>query len=307
MRLETEIGAPASRRAVDTALFALMCAIWGLTWIAIKAGVDALPPVFFAATRFLAAGVLLLAAARAAGHSIDVRARMPEIIATSMLVTTACYAFLFWSMQFVPTGFSAIVNLSLIPVALFTIGLALRQEQFSWGRVGAVGLGVAGLIVMFHGRASIDPSPQALAGAAAIVIGTLSWCLGSVLTRPLARALPALVLAGWQTLIGGAGLGLVSYVLERPEPGLFAAFAEPAVLAGWAFLVLGGARAAPTSVHRRQRDWGPTAAGSYAFVSPVIAVVVGALVFGETYTAAEGAGGLVMLTATMLMLRISGR
>jgi drug/metabolite transporter (DMT)-like permease len=305
MRLEREIAE--AGRSGSIALFALMCTIWGLTFIAIKAGVDELPPVFFAATRFLAAGTLLLVAAKVAGHSIDVRARMAKIIVTAMLVTTASYATLFWGMLYVPTGFTAIINLSLSPVALFTIGLALRQEQFSWGKAGAVGLGVAGLLVMFNARAAIDPSPQALAGAAAIIAGTITWCLGSVLTRPLSRALPALVLAGWQTLLGGAGLALISYVLERPSLSLFSAFADPAVLAGWTFLVLGGSLAAYTIFLRLLRDWGPTAAGSYCFVSPVIAVIVGAIVFGETYTAAEGVGGLIMLTATMLMLRISAR
>ena len=79
------------------------------------------------------------------------------------------------------------------------------------------------------------------------------------------------------------------------------------MLAGWAFLVLGGSLAAYTIFLRLLRDWGPTAAGSYAFVSPVIAVIVGALVFGETYTATEGVGAAIMLAATMLMLRISAR
>jgi drug/metabolite transporter (DMT)-like permease len=307
MRLESEVAVPASRRGLNIVLFALMCAIWGLTWIAIKVGVTALPPVFFAASRFLAAGLLMLLFARAAGHSIDVRPRLPEIAATAMLVTTACYGFAFWGMRYVPSGFSAIINLSLVPVGVFTIGVALRQEQFSWGRVGAVALGVAGLAVMFHGRAAIDPSPAALAAAAAIVVGTLAFCLGSVLTRPLSRTLPPLVLAGWQQLLGGIGLALVSYVLERPSPALFAGFADPAVLAGWTFLVLCGSIAGYTIFLRLLRDWGPTAAGGYAFVSPVIAVIVGAIVFGETYTAAEVVGAAIMLAATLLMLRISAR
>ena len=103
----------------------------------------------------------------------------------------------------------------------------------------------------------------------------------------------------------GASTGVIA--IERPTPALFAAFAEPPVFAGWAFLVLGGSIAAYTIYLKLLRDWGPTAAGGYAFVSPTIALAFGALVLGERYTATEGVGAAIMLTATLLMLRTTGR
>jgi drug/metabolite transporter (DMT)-like permease len=224
-----------------------------------------------------------------------------------MLVNTICYGTLFWGMRYVPTGFSAVINLSLIPVAVFVMAVIAGQDRFSWTRMAAVALGVVGLLVMFRGRATIDPSPEALAGAVSIVVGTLSFCLGSVLTRPLAREIPALVLAGWHCILGGAGLAVASLFLEEPSLADFAGFTRPAVLAGWAFLVLGGSIVAYTIFLRLLVAWGPTAASGYSFVSPAIAALVGAIVLGERYTAAEGIGALVMLSATFLMLRITGR
>jgi len=287
--------------------FAVMCLIWGLTWIAIRAGVEVLPPVFFAACRFLAAGPLLLAMAWFAGHRVMVRGCGFKIFYTAMLVNTICYGPLFWGLRYVPTGFSAVINLSLIPVGVFLIAVLAGQDRFSWTRMAAVALGVVGLFVMFQGRATIDPSPEALAGAVSIVVGTLSFCLGSVLTRPLARELPAFVLAGWHCVLGGAGLAIVSLFLEAPTISSFAGFLQPSVLAGWAFLVLGGSIVAYTIFLRLLVAWGPTAASGYSFVSPAIAALVGAIVLSERYTAAEGVGALIMFSATFLMLRTTGR
>lgn len=289
------------------ALFIVMCVIWGLTWIAIRIGIDVLPPLFFAACRFLVAGPLLLGMTWMSGHRLTVPGRGFQLLATAMLVNTACYGPIFWGMRHVPTGFSAVINLSLIPVGVFVIGIAAGQERFVWARLGAVILGVAGLAIMFEGRAAIDPSPEALAGAAAIVAGTVSFCLGSVLTRPLARDLPAFFIGGWHCVLGGIGLAILSFVIEEPSPVLFVAFADPSVLAGWAFLVFGGSIVASSIYLRLLHTWGPTAAAGYSFVSPAIAAAVGALVFAERYTATEGVGALVMFAATFLMLRTTGR
>lgn len=288
-------------------LFAVMCAIWGLTWIAIRVGVEALPPIFFAACRFLSAGPILLAMAAIAGHGLLPRGRWFQLLWTALLVNTLCYAPTFWAMRYVPSGFAAVINLSLIPVAIFIIAVLAGQDRFSWTRLAAVALGVAGLLVMFEGRAAIDPSPEALAGTLAIVAGTLSFCLGSVFTRTLARDLPALVVSGWHCVIGGMGLALMSLVAEQPTLALFGAFADPKVLAGWAFLTLGGSVAAYTIYLRLLDAWGPTAASGYSFVSPAIAVVVGVLAFAEQYTPTEGIGAIVMLTATALMVRTAGK
>lgn len=294
-------------RSRDLVLFAVMCAIWGLTWIAIRAGVEVLPPFFFAACRFLAAGPILLAMAVLTGHRLAVPGHWFRLLWTAMLTNTLCYAAAFWGMRFVPSGFSAVISEALTPVAVFVVALLAGQELFSRTRFAAVVLGVAGLLVMFEGRSSIDPSPEALAGTLAIVVGTLSFCIGSVFTRPLAQNLPALVVAGWHCVVGGIGLALLSIAMESPTPALFGAFADPWILASWAFLVLCGSIAAYTIYLRLLDAWGPTPAIGYSFVSPVIAVAAGVLVFAEQYTPTEGVGALIMLTATALMVRTVGK
>lgn len=279
--------------------FAVMATIWGLTWIAIKTGVAAVPPFLFASLRLLTAGTVLLAMA----PKTSIRGHRVRIVFAAILVNTVTYGLLFWGMQYVPSGLSSVVNLALIPVGLFTIGVAFGEETYSGRKVVAIVLGITGLTFLFLPKLSFDSDDRALAGMAALVVGTLAYCGGSILSRPMLRTLPPLALSGWLTLLGGAGLAILSIVFEPIGRSTFAAFLTPTVLASWAFLVLGGSIVAFTLYLRLLRDWGPTRAGLYAFVSPIIAVALGVAVFAEPFGAFEVAGSTLMLSAAALAMR----
>jgi len=281
------------------ALFAAMCLIWGLTWIAIKVGIAAVPPLLFAGTRFAAAGALLLLWLWLSGASFRLRRRDAGPLALSAaLVIVGTYSFLFWGMQHVSSGLSAIVNLALMPVMLYGLGLAYGEERASARQAAAIALGIAGLTLLFGPKATAGDMPGLL-GIAAIVLGTFAYCWGSVLSRPILRMHAPLVVSAVTTLTGGIALILLSLVLE---PVRLAGFGDPAVIASWLFLVLFGSLLAFTFYMRLLRDWGAARAGMYAFVSPVIAVAVGALWFGERVGWIDLAGMVLMLAATWLAL-----
>lgn len=104
-------------------LFIIMATIWGLTWIAIKTGVEAVPPFFFASVRLLIAGSVLLLLAKTTGVATSLDGFRGRILLAGVLVNTVAHGMVFWGMQYVPSGISSVVNLALIPVGLFTIGL----------------------------------------------------------------------------------------------------------------------------------------------------------------------------------------
>ena len=137
----------------------------------------------------------------------------------------------------------------------------------------------------------------------ALVVGTLSYCWGSILSRPLLRTLAPLPLSGWLTLIGGTGLLILALLFEPIDTATLSAFLQLPILGSWLFLVLGGSIVAFTLYLRLLRDWGPTRAGLYAFVSPIIAVVLGVFVFDETFGAYEILGSTIMLAAAALAMR----
>src|SRR5690348_11411062 len=110
--------AAAGRSIPPQLLFAAMALIWGLTWIAIKTGVAAVPPLFFAGTRFVAAGLLLLAWSRFAGGSAGVRRSVqredwPKLLVATLLMIVATYALLFWGTAHVASGLASVINLAL--------------------------------------------------------------------------------------------------------------------------------------------------------------------------------------------------
>lgn len=280
-----------------------MCLIWGLSWIAIKTGVDAVPPLFFAACRFLLAGALLFAVARRRGARLPPKAPWGRIVVVALLINTGCYATLFWGVQYVPSGFAGVVNLSLIPITLFVFGILFGHEHFTRLRTTALALGVVGLLILMRARLSMEPSPLAVAGSLAVIAGSISYTLGSVLSRPLFDTVPSLALAAVHDVIGGGGLALLSLLLEEVSADDLRRLAEPPVFANLAFLILFASLVAFTVFLRLLRDWGPYRAGTYAFVSPIIAVGVGMALAGERYTLLEFLGAGLMLAAVGMSLR----
>jgi drug/metabolite transporter (DMT)-like permease len=103
-------------------------------------------------------------------------------------------------------------------------------------------------------------------------------------------------------LAGGLMMVPIAALVEQPGPELFTTLARPVPLASLLWLSLAAGAAGLTIYLRLIRDWGPTRAGMYAFVSPLIAVILGALVLGERLGPLEWIGGAAMLAAAALVL-----
>src|SRR3954471_13987933 len=138
---------------VDHLLFLLMSLIWGATWIATKAGLTAVPPFFFGAARYVLVSAVLVFVVR------DLRAvfagRALRIILTGTLVVAATYAFIYWGMQYIASGVSGVVNMSMNPICLFGLAILLGQEKPTWRHAVALVFGIAGLLLLFSGKATL--------------------------------------------------------------------------------------------------------------------------------------------------------
>ncbi|MFI5013841.1 MAG: DMT family transporter [Hyphomicrobiales bacterium] len=286
-------------------LFAAVCLIWGATWIALKFGIATVPPLIFAGTRFIVAGAALIAFLRWRGERLCVdRADLLRLVIVTATMIVACYALLFWGTLHVSSGLSAILNLATMPIALLAIGLAAGEELFGARRAAAILCGTIGLVMLFAQRLA-GPSSGSLVeflGAAACAGSAVVYAFGSVLARPMLRRYSITLMSGLTIFYGGCALTLIALALE---PGAIAALAGNwGVMAwlGWLFLVLFGSLCAFTMYMQLLRDWGPSRAGTYAFVSPIVAVLLGAAVFGERLTLVEGFGMAAMLAGAWLSL-----
>lgn len=292
----------------NTWLFLLLCAIWGSTWIGIKAGVEAVPPLFFAGTRFTVAGLILWGFSAWQGSARIARRDWGRTAAAALLMITLCYGPLFWGMRHVDSGTAAVLELGLTPVALLGFALLLREERVSWITLVAIGLGLVGLAVLFgplvaEGWTSGDrDAGLQIWGALAVASAAIVYGAGSVVARPLLRIYPSTLLAGATTLIGGMALLVLSFAFE---PGSVQALRGNwgwAAWSGWVFLVLFGSLIGYTIYMQLLRDIGASRAGAYAFVSPVVAVGLGVTVMGETVSLLDGVGMVILLCSAWLAM-----
>jgi drug/metabolite transporter (DMT)-like permease len=288
-------------------LFAGLCLAWGSGWMALKIGVAALPPVLFAASRFLAAGAVLLAFVGLRG-GVRGLARLPvrEALPGAGLMIAVNYGLMAWGVTRVGSGLAAVVNLTTVPLAMAAFGALHGQSAIHRRTAAGLIAGSCGLAVLFlptvAGTLVPSLAPPAAPGGsaagpaawglAAIAAGAAAYAWGSVLTRRGRASASALELATVQALLGGGALLAVSAAGESWS-GIGSAIAEPVRLGGWLFLVAISVASTPAYLALLAR-WEPARVAAYAYICPVIALAEGMAFGGESLSAVEG-GGAVLL------------
>lgn len=277
--------------------FIVVSLIWGTTFAAARIGVQEVPPILLSGVRYLLVFALLAPWLRSLRTAFRHDLRLRTLVSGALAIA-GTYGLLFWGIRSTPSGLAGLVNLSIIPIALYALAILTGEETPSWRLGGAIALGLGGLVAIYWTR--LGSGGANVAGLSAIVIGTLSYCLGSVVARPLLRELDAMTLTGAHALVGGSLLMLASLVLERPDAAALRALADWRALGSLAFLAIAGTIVAYTLYLRLMVVWGTVRAGLYAFVSPVVALIVGKLAFEEPIGTVEIAGAGLLLAAAAL-------
>jgi drug/metabolite transporter (DMT)-like permease len=281
---------------VDHLLFVIMSLIWGATWISTKAGLLVVPPLFFGAMRYVLVAAVLLFVVRDLPRVFG-GGRAPRIVLIGLLMIVATYGLIYWAMLYVASGVAGVVNMAMNPVCLFGFAILFGQEKPTWRHALALVLGTAGLLILFSAKLTLSGNTMELLGAAALVVASIAYCLGSVLARPLLGEITPLQLTAAQAVVGTAGLALLSWLLEPVSFATFRALMAPEPLAGLLFLVIGGTFIAATIFLRLVRDWGAPRAGLYSFLSPVVALALGTIIYAEPLTWREIVGSAILLVA----------
>ena len=285
--------------------FAFLCLIWGSTWLAMKVGVQTVPPAMFSALRWTAAGGMLLAFVVARGEQLVLPPRLiKRVVLCSLLLICATAALSMYGVRHIASGLAAVLTSALTPLALLGFSVLTKQERFHPRALIALGLGLAGIFILFGPRAfKGELHVTEMVGAGLVIIGNLCYALGSVLSRPAMRTIPPVQLAAFTNLIGGLCLFVLSL---GGEPGAVAALRLDWGLHAWLavlFLLVPAALAASTIYFFLVRDWGASRTGTYAFISPVIAVLLGAGLNDEALGLTEALGIAMMLAASWMVLR----
>jgi drug/metabolite transporter (DMT)-like permease len=286
--------------------FCVVCFIWGTTWLATKVALAVVPPFLFSGTRFVTAGCLMTLAGWRQGGRLR-REDLGRLLLSTLLMIVLCYGPMLWGMRFIESGIAAVIEMSLTPVALLFCAVALGEETLTRRKILALVLGIVGVVVMFLpdlSRMAAQPGSgvMRIVGGVAVALSAFTYGLGSVVARPLLRACSPTLLSGLTTLIGGAVLLVTSLLFE---PGAKTALRLDWGLGpwmGWLYVTIFGSLGAFVLYMRLLRDLGPSRSGNFAFVSPAIAVIAGALVLRESVPLISWLGMAVMLTAAFISL-----
>jgi len=280
--------------------FAIIYFVWGSTFLAIRIGVREVPPFLLAAMRFLAAGLVLF------GWTIARRQRLPaarqwaSAALLGFLIFACDYGLLFWAERRVPSGIAAVM-LATIPAFMAISEIAiLRTQRLTLRLAFALLVGIAGVAVLVSHSLNVGGAPVDRAGAAALIVGAIGWSIASALTLKLPLPDSKVMSSGAQMLLGGSLLACISVAL-----GEFRRFHPAAVSAGawWAlaYLVVAGSIVGFTAYVWLLHHESPTKVGTYAYVNPAIAVVVGYFFGGESLGQRTILGTLLVLVSVVFI------
>jgi drug/metabolite transporter (DMT)-like permease len=291
---------PRPRRWKTLLAFAIIYFVWGSTFLAIRIGVREVPPLLLAGMRFFAAGIVLYGWMRAKGAASPTRSEWASTTLLAVLIFLVDYGLVFWAEQRVPSGITAVM-LATIPVftALAEI-LILRTQRLTFRLGIALAVGLAGVAVLVSRSVSLGDAPIERSGARALVVGAISWSLASVLSRKLSLPQSKVMSSGAQMLVGG-----ILLIVAAATFGEFRGFHTRDVSArAWLallYLVIAGSIVAFTAYVWLIHHESPTKVGTYAYVNPVIAVVLGYFLGGEALGARTILGTLLVLVSVVVI------
>jgi drug/metabolite transporter (DMT)-like permease len=274
--------ATSARQTWKTLLaFSIIYFVWGSTFLAIRIGVREVPPFLLAAMRFVVAGLVLYGWMLARGERSPGARQWASAFLLAVLIFVFDYGLLFWAEQRVPSGVAAVV-LATIPVfmALSEI-ILLGTQKLTVRLVLALLIGIAGVAALMSHTLDVGEVPVDTAGAVALIVAAISWSIAAALTRKLPLPPSKVMSSGVQMLAGGIMLGLSAAAL-----GEFRNFHPSTVSAAawWSltYLIVAGSIVAFTAYVWLIHHESPTKVGTYAYVNPVVAVLVGYFLGGET-------------------------
>ena len=260
--------------------FAIIYFVWGSTYLAIRVGVREVPPFLLAAMRFLIAGLLLYGWMIARGERSPSRRQWASVSLLAALIFVFDYGLLFWAEQRVPSGIAAVM-LATIPVFMALSEIIFLRTQRLTIRLGlALLIGIAGVAVLMSHSLNLGGVPIDKMGAAALMFASMSWSVASALTRKVPLPPSKVMSSGAQMLAGGVFLTLSAAALgefRNFHPGLVSRGAWLALV----YLIVAGSIIGFTAYVWLIHHESPTKVGTYAYVNPVVAVLVGYLLGGE--------------------------
>lgn len=286
-------------RALAYAAFAIVCTVWGTTYLAIRVALDTIPPLLLTGVRFTVAGLIMLAIAKLRGEKIPRDTRtLANLALIGLLMVGIGNLAVVWAEQWVPSGIAA----------LFVATAPFWMAMIEIFRTGGERLNLqsgAGMLIGFAGVAAlVTPGATGggwsmgfLLGALAIQLGGICWQLGSAHGKYNLHHVPLLSSSALQMLFGGVIVSIVGFAIgEAPRVSL-----TPRTLAAMIYLTIFGSVIAYSAYVYALAHLRTTTTSLYAYVNPVVAVFLGWLILSEPLTWVSIVAMIVILLGVALV------
>ena len=301
-------GRSAPRAAVATALLTVYL-VWGSTYLAIAVMIETLPPLIAAGVRFLTAGVLMLGAVVAHARwrrdrtAIErptlVHWRTAAIVGTLLLLGGNGGVVL--AELYIPSGMAAVL-VATTPIWMAVIESVLDRRRPGWVVIGGLAGGLIGVAILL---APVDPLSRLEPIGVALCLGAeIAWAAGSVYAQRAPMPRSSFLATGMEMLAGGTalvGAGLLLGELGRTEIGAI----SPDSILALVYLIVFGSIVAFTAYTWLLAHVPATTAGTYAYVNPIVAVALGAILLSEPITPRTLLATAIIVVAVIAM--VTGR
>lgn len=298
---DTAVRSPSRARLI--AGFATVYILWGSTYLAIRVGVETIPPFMMGAIRFLIAGSVLYLAVRPRERPTFAQWKSAAIVGVLLLVFGN--GAVMWAEQKMPSGIASLI-VAVVPLWMVLLDWARRggRRPTAIVMVGVI-LGLVGLAILVDPFAPSSTAVDRL-GVLALLGGSLSWAVGSIYSKHAPHHPTPLVSPAMQMLAGGAGLAILALLsgeLTRFRADAVSTHSMLAVL----YLVIFGSLVGYSVYIWLLRVATPSAVSTYAYVNPVVAVFLGWLILSEPLTPRTLLAAAVIVGAVALITGGSGR
>jgi drug/metabolite transporter (DMT)-like permease len=279
-----------------------VCLIWGTTYLAIRIALETIPPLIMAAVRWIVAGGLLILILRLRGERMPDRREWPALTLLGILLLGFGNGGVVWAEQTVPSGLTAVL-VATSPFWMVGIDATMAGgERLTVRRTVGLIVGFSGIVLLVWPEIRVGEGGRAfLGGVIAAQIACVGWAVGSSYARKRGRGHAkdenVLVTAAFEMLFGGIVLLIVSFAMSEASRLTFTPRSAGALL----YLTFVGAIAGFSAYAYALKHLPVATVSLYAYVNPIIAVVLGTLVLHEPFGARTAVAAAIVLTGMMLV------
>lgn len=273
-----------------------VCLVWGTTYLAIRVALESVPVALLAGLRWTAAGGLLAIALRMSGQPLPTPRTWPALALLGFLMSVVGNGLVVWAEQYVASGLAAVV-VAMVPFWTVALEAVLpRGERLSTRKLTGLTLGFAGIVVLVWPELTTNGMGNGFVfGIIALQLACFGWSLGTSFTKRLRTDLNPLMSSAMQMLFGGLMLMLIATISGEWDRLAFTDRTAFAMI----YLVLFGSIVGYSAYVYALQHLPVSTVSLYAYVNPIIAVVLGTLLLSEPFNAR------VVISAAMVLAGIA--